>query len=231
MASKLIISEVVKDYRQGGRKVEVLRGISATFVQGQSYAIVGASGSGKSTLLHVLGGLDEPTSGRVAFNDLDLSALAARKREEMRNQSLGFVFQFHYLINELTVLENVMLMGQISGKNRDECLNESKELLIKMGLEDKLHEHPTYLSGGQQQRVSIARAIVNKPDFLLADEPTGNLDADNARRIVDLFTQCRTQWGLGIIICSHDQAVYGQMDTVYRLEQGRLALEKGGDKS
>jgi len=224
--SVLEAKNVHKTFVQAGNKIHVLQGITKKFEQGQSYAITGASGSGKSTLLHVLGGLDTPTKGAVFFNDNELTKLRDDKKEKLLNSSLGFVFQFHYLINELTVLENIMLMGLIDKKPHEECMEQAKKLLEHVGLTNKADSHPYKLSGGEQQRVSILRALFNKPDFLLADEPTGNLDAQNAKQIIDFFLQCQQEWNLGIILCSHDQAVTQRMNHIFSLEQGRLSQKK-----
>ncbi len=212
--------DIFKNFYQGGNVQHVLRGISATFSQNHTYAITGVSGSGKSTFLHLLGGLDDPSAGAVLFNDHDFSALKSTDKNELLNQSLGFVFQFHYLIKELSVLENVMLPGLVRGDKRSACQGRARELLAMMGVERKEHAYPMTLSGGEQQRVAIARALFNKPVFLLADEPTGNLDADNARAVVDLFFRAKDEWGMGIILCSHDPAVFGRMETICRLHEG-----------
>jgi len=218
----LSAKNVEKFYGEGEKRQEVLRGVTAEFQERKSYVITGVSGSGKSTLLHILGGLDEPTSGAVFFGGDNISRLGQRKKEQFLNSSIGFVFQFHYLINEFSVMENIMLPGLVGGKVRELCKKRSEELLEHIGLLDKSSSYPFELSGGEQQRVSILRAIFNKPKFLLADEPTGNLDAFNAKRIMDLIIRCQKEWGLGLIICSHDPAVYSQMETVLELESGKV---------
>jgi len=218
----LTTKNLEKKFIQADKTLHVLQGITNTFKQGATYAITGASGSGKSTLLHLLDGLDTPTSGSVLFNDQNLSALRASAKEKLLNSSLGFVFQFHYLINELTVLENIILMGLIAGEPKKVCVKKGEELLEHVGLQDKANAHPYTLSGGEQQRVSILRALFNKPAFLLADEPTGNLDAKNAAQIVDFLFTCQKEWNLGVILCTHDHAVYNKMDHVLTLENGKL---------
>jgi lipoprotein-releasing system ATP-binding protein len=209
-----------KDFYQGGKVQKVLRGITATFAHDHAYAITGVSGSGKSTFLHLLGGLDVPTAGQVLFNGRDLATLKHEQKNAMLNQALGFVFQFHYLVKELPVLENVMLPGLVRGDRRAVCRQRVLQLLAMMGVEGKEHAYTATLSGGEQQRVAIARALFNRPAFLLADEPTGNLDADNARAVIDLFFKAKAEWGMGIILCSHDPVVYERMATVYRLHDG-----------
>lgn len=212
--------KVQKNYFQGGKELHVLHDVNAVFEQGHSYAITGVSGSGKSTLLHILGGLDQATTGTVFLNDHDLGAMA--NKAELLNQHLGFVFQFHYLVKELTVLENVMMMGLIKGESQSFCKKRAFELLKATGVEDRADFYPGQLSGGEQQRVSVVRALFNKPAFLLADEPTGNLDAPKAQEVVNLFKQAQQEWGMGIILCSHDEAVYGKMQRVMRLHRGVL---------
>jgi len=204
-----------KTFFQGEEPLTVLKDVTIKFEQGKTYAITGASGSGKSTFLHLIGGLDSPTSGSVNFNNQNI----VKSRS-----SLGFVFQFHYLINELTVLENISLMGLIHNKRKQDCIEKAKKLLEQFGLSDKANNHPFQLSGGEQQRVSILRAIFNQPDFLLADEPTGNLDSNNAKQIVDFFLKCKKDWNMGLVICSHDKDVYGRMENIFELGDGELKL-------
>ncbi len=222
----LTASDVYKSYCQGEKKIHVLCGITATFEQGKSYAITGVSGSGKSTLIHILGGLDEPSSGHVLYNDHNIFKFRASQKNFFHNGTIGFVFQFHYLIKELSVLENVMIMGMIRGERRDVCKKRAFSLLDRCGIGHKTDAYPTQLSGGQQQRVAIARAMFNKPAFLLADEPTGNLDEETAKQITSLFFEGQKEWGMGIILCSHDSEVYGKMETVYRLHDGILVEKK-----
>ncbi len=221
--SKLVVKDLHKKFVQGGKTLDVLSGVNAFFDQEKSYAITGVSGSGKSTFMHILGGLDSPDSGQVLFNKQDLAKFSTSGKEVFLNAKLGFIFQFHYLIKELSVIENIMLPGLIKGDSRDECLQKARKLLQGVDLMDKIDSYPTLLSGGQQQRVSILRAIFNKPAFLLADEPTGNLDEQNAAVVVDLLLKCKKEWGMGLIVCSHDSAVYNKMNTVLRLHNGILA--------
>jgi ABC-type antimicrobial peptide transport system, ATPase component len=213
---------VYKSYLQGDKTIPVLHDVSVTFEQGKTYAIIGASGSGKSTFLHILGGLDIPTSGTVLISNKNIATMSPSIKEKFLNASIGFVFQFHYLINELTVQENIMLMGLISNQKKSTCLKKTKELLEHFGIADKALSYPPQLSGGEQQRVAIIRALFNKPAFLLADEPTGNLDALNAEKTVQFLLQCQREWNMGLIICSHDKAIYEKMDKVLELKEGRL---------
>lgn len=224
--AKLTASNLVKEYSQGDEIQHVLHGVSVEFIQGHTYALTGVSGSGKSTLLHLLGGLDQPTSGTVFFNDLNIFDFKPAKKDVFLNKELGFVFQFHYLVKELTVLENVMLVGLVRGGSMHVCKNRAADLLAQIGLSSKVNHYPGQLSGGEQQRVAVARAIFNKPAFLLADEPTGSLDADNALLIVNLFLKCRDEWNMGIILCSHDRDVYSKMETKFWLHNGLLEVEE-----
>ena len=219
---KLISKDLFKSFFQGDKKLNVLNGINYEFEKGQSYAIIGASGSGKSTLMHLLGGLDNPDSGSVYFDKHNIFKFEQKEKEAFLNNNLGFVFQFHYLIKELSVLQNIILPGLISGKSKKDCVQKAVSLLKKLDLDDKIDSYPTELSGGQLQRVSILRAIFNKPSFLLADEPTGDLDANNARIITDLLLSCQKEWGMGLIICSHDKAVYERMGKIVTLKNGVL---------
>lgn len=228
MTEKHDIIELVnvsKSYEQGEKILPVLHNISGSFVQAKSYAITGVSGSGKSTLLHVLGGVDNPTAGSVIFNGKDIARYSQAHKTMFLNRHIGFVFQFHYLVKELTVAENIMLPGIIRGESKKASMNRVMQLLAMVGLEPKIYAYPSQLSGGEQQRVAIARALFNKPSFLLADEPTGNLDAENVSRIVDLFIAAQQEWGMAIVVCTHDAAVYNRMHTVWRLSNGSLVLD------
>lgn len=224
--SKLVAKNLCKNFIQGDQSLEVLKNINVEFENGKTYAIIGVSGSGKSTLMHLLGGLDIPSQGSVYCDENDLFKLRTSKKEYFLNRELGFVFQFHHLIKELSVLENIILPGLIMGDSKKECEKKATELLKKTGMDAKMDSYPTQLSGGEQQRVSILRAIFNKPSFLLADEPTGDLDADNAENVVELILQAQKEWKMGVVICSHDKAVYSKMEHIFRLHNGVLTQEK-----
>ena len=218
----LIVQDISKVFIQGSEKITILENINATFSQKKSYAITGISGSGKSTLIHIIAGLDTPTIGKILFNDQDIQAFSPSQRSLFLNQSIGLVFQSPYLIRELSIFENVILPGLISGRSKHDCTQRADELLEKVGLLEKRMSKPGELSGGQQQRIAIARALFNEPDFLIADEPTGNLDIATGRTIIDLLLTCHHDLGMGLIISSHDEYVTERMDVVYELHQGIL---------
>src|SRR3990167_4954196 len=209
-----ILDSVSKAFTQGERTITVLDNLTYTFDAGRSYAITGASGSGKSTLMHILCGLDTPTDGLVYFDKLNINKFDVRQRSFFLNKNVGLVFQEPLLLTELSVIENVMLKGLIIGYEYAQAHAHALKLLEKVGLADKAHMHPRSLSGGQQQRVAILRALFNKPPFLLADEPTGNLDDIAGRVIVDLLCEYQREWGMGLIIASHDAQVAQAMDIV-----------------
>jgi lipoprotein-releasing system ATP-binding protein len=185
-------------------------------------AIVGASGSGKSTLLHVLGTLDRPTSGSVAFEGRNVFALASGERARFRNRSIGFVFQFHHLLPEFTALENVMMPGLIAGRKRYEVASEAAKLLASVGLAGRSDHRPGELSGGEQQRVAVARALINRPVLLLADEPSGNLDRANSEELHALLARLVHELGQTTLVATHDERLAARADEVYRLEGGKL---------
>ena len=218
-----------RSFHEAGRELHVLRGVDLTLHEGEWLSILGRSGSGKSTLLHLLGGLDRPTGGSVTFDGTDIFSLSGGRLDRYRNQHAGFVFQFYHLLPELTALENV-LVGSMLGSSvlawpgkRKAAHETAKEMLDRVGLADRLTHRPAKLSGGERQRVAIARALVNRPSVLLADEPTGNLDADTASSILDLFRSLHKQ-GQTIAMVTHDQTVDKAGDRIVTLKKGQLEV-------
>ena len=200
----------------------VLDGVSITFEQGESYAITGVSGTGKSTLLHIAAGIDFSTCGTVTFNNKNISLFSKKDVRLFLNEKVGLVFQEPHLINELTVLENIMIKGLIRGLVFFECEKIALGLLNDIGLMEKKDRLPGELSGGQRQKVAVARALFNRPDFLLADEPTGSLDQESGKELVNLMLDCKKRWGVGLIITSHDSNVANVMERVFELKDGLL---------
>ena len=215
--SELEARDVVKRFRLGEETIEVLSGVNLRLAPGESVAVLGVSGAGKSTLLHVLGGLDRPTSGQVLFGGKDLTSLPPEEVADFRNRSLGFVFQFHALLPEFTLAENVAMPLLIGGRRRPAALAEACALLASVGLAARSDHFPDQLSGGEQQRGAVARALVGSPRLLLADEPTGNLDAANAEALFELVRALHLSRGLTSVIVTHNEALAGRCDRVLRL--------------
>lgn len=190
--------------RDHNSRVEVLKGVDLDIYEGEAVCILGASGAGKSTLLHILGTLDAPTLGRALYKKQDLSQKSDEELALFRNTELGFVFQFHHLLSEFTALENVMLPARIGGASEAAAKERAMELLVQLGLESRVDHFPSEMSGGEQQRVAVARALVQKPKILLADEPTGNLDTENSRQIQELFFSLKRKLGLTLVVVTHD---------------------------
>jgi len=226
MTNKTILnaSQLQKDYSQGnaGAVLQVIKNIDLEISEGEKLAIIGVSGSGKSTLLNLLGGLDDPTQGTVMLCGKRWSELNPTDRAAWRNQHIGFVYQFHHLLNEFSALENVSLPNLISGKTPAEAQQEAIQLLTKVGLSDRLHHRPAELSGGERQRVAIARALACKPSLVLMDEPTGNLDPKTAEAVLDLLIALNKDLGISLVVVTHDPLIAQRMDRTVRLEEGVL---------
>lgn len=213
---------LAKKFADGSLETDVLRNVNLSVNKGDRLAIVGSSGSGKSTLLHLLGGLDEPTSGSVEIHGQDINTLSVNALSKLRNQSLGFVYQFHHLLPEFTALENVAIPLVIGGLNPKIAHQQAEDLLSKVGLSHRLIHKPSELSGGERQRAALARALITQPDCLLADEPTGNLDHRTAQAIFNLILELNESLGTALIIVTHDPQLASQMDRVLTLQDGTL---------
>ena len=212
-----------KVYRQeDGSELPILEGVEIGVASGEAVALVGASGAGKSTLLHLLGGLDRPTSGEVILDGRRLSSLDDRELALVRNQRIGFVFQFHHLMREFTALENVMMPMLIGGREESFARQRASELLGEVGLAQRLTHKPWQLSGGEQQRVAVARALANAPAVVIADEPSGNLDTHTAEALHDLFFRLRTDHGVAMVLATHNRELADRADRIMQLKEGQL---------
>lgn len=211
-----------KTYKLGKQRLKVLNGVNLDIHEGEIIAIIGASGSGKSTLLQLLGGLDKPTSGEVVFGDKSIAKLSDGKLSAFRRQTIGFVFQFFYLQPFLKLRQNLEVPGMFARTKRRERGAHVTELAQKVGLGDRLDHYPKELSGGQMQRAAIARALLNNPRIILADEPTGNLDSQNGAQIIDLFDSIRDEFGTTVVIVTHDQTVANRADRIISMADGKI---------
>ena len=217
-----------KSFTTGGQTLHVLRGVELDVKAGEKLAIIGVSGSGKTTLLNILGSIDTPTSGKVFIKGFDISTLSGREQDRIRNQSLGFVYQFHHLLGEFTAQENVAMPLIIAGLPHNECMQRAADLLARVGLAERLKHRPAQLSGGERQRVAIARALVNDPACVLMDEPTGNLDRATAHHIQDLIRQLNEQLHTSFVLVTHDNELAAQMDRTLVLRDGKLVPLQAG---
>lgn len=219
----VVVQDLTKTFLVGekqDRKLYVLRGINLTVARGEILGIVGASGAGKSTLLHIMGTLDRPTSGKVTYGATDVFAMAEDQIAQFRNQQIGFVFQFHHLLPEFTAFENVAMPALISGKNVIEAKERAMGLLAQVGLQDKAESKPTHLSGGEQQRVAVARALMNSPRVILADEPSGNLDTESAHQLHDLIWKLSREHEQTFVLVTHNEALAKSADRIVRIQDG-----------
>jgi lipoprotein-releasing system ATP-binding protein len=222
--SQLILQcqNLTKVFKQGDNEIVILNGLNLQVKAGETISIMGSSGSGKSTLLHLLAGLDKATSGDIIFNNQNLAKLEDNKICQLRNQKLGFIYQFHHLLPEFTALENILMPIIIHGKVSKEKNSYALDILAKMGLSKRINHFPGQLSGGERQRVAIARAVINNPLLIFADEPTGNLDNTTSNQVLDIFLGLQQELKTSLVIVTHDTQVAQKTNTQYRLLNGVL---------
>ncbi|MFT4712346.1 MAG: lipoprotein-releasing system ATP-binding protein [Candidatus Azotimanducaceae bacterium] len=225
MTPELVIRaiDIHKHFVQGEQNLHILRGVNLEVSEGERIAIIGLSGSGKSTLLHMLGGLDTCEEGRIEINGSGLVGLSENELCQLRNKSLGFIYQFHHLMMDFTAVENVMMPLRIGGMAVSEAKDKAGQLLVRVGLGDRLDHRPGQLSGGERQRVAIARALVTRPQCILADEPTGNLDEDTALEIDELMMELSDEFNISFVIVTHNLSLASRMDRMLELHNGVLA--------
>lgn len=217
------VQGIAKTYSSGASQLQVLKDISFEVNRGEAICLLGVSGAGKSTLLQILGTLDRPTNGKVFYEGEDIFSLDDETLAKFRNEKMGFVFQFHHLIQEMSALENIMLPALIAGDDHEKSKNEAFHWLEFMGLSERAEHFPDQLSGGELQRVAIARALIKKPQILFADEPTGNLDSENSQKIQDLFFELQQKLGLTIVVVTHDLSFANKFPRVFKVKDGRFA--------
>ena len=213
-------------FHDGARELRIMQGVNLQVARGEAVAIVGVSGSGKSTLLHLLAGLDRPTNGKVLLEGANFTSLSEYETARQRSRVIGLIYQFHHLLPEFSALENVMLPGMIARRPTEEIEANAQRRLSEVGLAERMGHRPAKLSGGEQQRVALARALMNDPGLVLADEPTGSLDADSAREAIDLLWKATKEKGRALVIVTHEPTIAKRADRVFRLEGGTLRQEK-----
>ena len=218
----LVCRSIVRQFREGDSTLEVLSGVDLTVREAERLAIIGTSGSGKTTLLQIMGGLDDPTSGEVLVNGQSIANIDEKDKSALRNQFIGFVYQFHHLLPEFSAKENVAMPLLIRRLRKDEAMQQAADLLSRVGLGERLDHKPGELSGGERQRAAVARALITRPKLVLADEPTGNLDAGNGQHVLQLMLELNQELNTSLVIVTHDHSIAGQMDRVLVLEDGRL---------
>lgn len=221
-ATLLKITALEKTFTQGGRKLTIFQNLDLKLEAGELTALVGPSGAGKSTLLQIAGLLDKPTSGRIEINNQQTQKMNDGQRTKMRNEYIGFVYQFHHLLPEFNALENVAMVQIIGGVNKTEAQDKAAEILSSLGLKERLTHRPGMLSGGEQQRVAIARALANDPKLLFADEPTGNLDPETSAEVFDILLHQVRERGIGALVATHNLNLADQMDRVLELKAGKI---------
>ncbi len=219
---------VVKTYTSGTERLEILRGLNFTIPRSSSVSITGQSGSGKSTLLNILGGLDYCDSGSIRVNGSEIFGLSESALTHYRSKQVGFIFQFHYLLKDFTAWENVMLPAFVAGMHKKDALEKARSLLLDVRLEDRLHHFPSQLSGGERQRVAVARSIVNNPELILADEPTGNLDQGNSSLVAELLFSFAEKHHKTLVVVTHDEKVAQRAELRFVLESGLLESQGRG---
>jgi lipoprotein-releasing system ATP-binding protein len=221
--NKILVTEnIYKTYQNGPQNVEVIKGIQLEVQSGEIVVIIGPSGVGKSTLLHLVGGLDTPTSGKVFIGGENIFAMNDYDLAVFRNKSIGFIFQFHHLLPEFTALENVMIPGMMHCRTNSKLEENAENMLADVGLSERLHHRPSQLSGGEQQRVAVARALLNKPRLVLADEPTGNLDKQNSESLYNLILSLNEKLNQTFIIVTHNEMMAKEASRVIELEDGKI---------
>jgi|TARA_B100000953_G_scaffold180355_1_gene148602 lipoprotein-releasing system ATP-binding protein len=211
-------------YAEGDKKTAVLNNLDFVLSPGETVAVLGKSGCGKSTLLNLIGGLDQPSSGKILVNGTNISQINEELRTQLRAKTFGFVYQFHHLLNDFSSLYNVGLPLLIQGDNKYSALSQAKELLTRVGLEHRINHKPSELSGGERQRVAIARSIITKPECLLADEPTGNLDTTNSDEVLELILELNKDNISSLLVVTHDRAIANKMDRIVTLENQKLSI-------
>ncbi|MBP7189904.1 MAG: ABC transporter ATP-binding protein, partial [Rickettsiaceae bacterium] len=216
------LKNISKSYLQGGQTIEVIKGASLNVKKGELVAIIGSSGSGKSTFLHIAGLLDRNFSGDVIIGGKSTKKLSESARDSLRLSKLGFVYQYHHLLKDFTAIENVIMPALISGVSETDATKRAEQLLSSLGLENRLHNFPGELSGGQQQRVAIARSMMNNPNMILADEPTGNLDSESSQLVIGMFLDLAKKNNLSAVIVTHNSHLASKMDSIYNIEDGIL---------